>query len=99
MIKHELTYHFKGCQWDSENAEIESVDKQVLARILFDVLAINEFETAVLKLKNDDCVWGPVHTSIGQEAIAAATVAALRTSDKFFGTHRCIDDATQIFDL
>jgi 2-oxoisovalerate dehydrogenase E1 component len=29
-----------------------------------------------------------VHTSIGQEAIAAASVAALKISDKFFGTHR-----------
>lgn len=58
------------------------------ARILFDVLLINEFEHAALSLKNDDCVWGPVHSSVGQEATAAATVAALRTSDKFLATHR-----------
>jgi len=83
-----MSYHFKGIKWESEKNDIKSIDKKILARILFDVYAINEFETAVLKLKNDDCIWGPVHTSIGQEAIAAATVAALRISDKFFGTHR-----------
>jgi len=88
MIKNEMSYHFKGIKWESEKNDIKSIDKQILARILFDIYVINEFETAVLKLKNDDCVWGPVHTSIGQEAIAAASVAALRISDKFFGTHR-----------
>ncbi|MFH0761048.1 MAG: thiamine pyrophosphate-dependent enzyme [Bacteroidota bacterium] len=88
MIRNEIKYPCKGYKWESEKIDIESMDKQTLARILFDVCVINEFETAVLKLKNDDCVWGPVHTSIGQEAIAAATVAALEISDKFFGTHR-----------
>jgi len=88
MIKHEMSYGFNGYKWESEKIDIKSIDKKLLARILFDVIVINEFETAVLKLKNDDCVWGPVHTSIGQEAIAAASVAALKTSDKFFGTHR-----------
>lgn len=83
-----MSYRFNGYKWESEKIDIISIDKKILARILFDVYAINEFETAVLKLKNDDCVWGPVHTSIGQEAIAAASVAALRISDKFFGTHR-----------
>lgn len=88
MIKNEISYRFNGYKWESEKIDIISIDKKILARILFDVYVINEFEMAVLKLKNDDCVWGPVHTSIGQEAIAAASVAALRISDKFFGTHR-----------
>ena len=88
MIKHEISYDFKGYKWESEKIDAESIDKKLMGRILFDVFVINEFETAVLKLKNDDCVWGPVHTSIGQEAIAAASVAALKISDKFFGTHR-----------
>jgi 2-oxoisovalerate dehydrogenase E1 component len=88
MKKQEMSYGFKGYKWESEKKDLKSIDKKLLARILFDVCVINEFETAVLKLKNDDCVWGPVHTSIGQEAIAAATVAALQVSDKFFGTHR-----------
>lgn len=58
------------------------------ARILFDIFLINDFEHAVLKLQDDSCVWGPVHTSVGQEAIAAASVAALRKTDKIAGSHR-----------
>ena len=88
MKKVEMNYDFKRYKWVSENRDLKSIDKIKLARILFDVFVINEFETELLKLKNEDCVWGPVHTSIGQEAIAAASVAALITSDKFFGTHR-----------
>lgn len=88
MIKSEINYNVFGYRWESERDDIKSVDKKTLARILFDVFAINEFETAVLKLKNEDCVWGPVHSSIGQEAIAAASAAALTRMDKFFGTHR-----------
>ena len=73
MIKHELSYDFRGYRWESEKMDAESIDKILLGRILFDVFVINEFGTAVLKLKNDDCVWEPVHTSIGQETIAAAS--------------------------
>jgi TPP-dependent pyruvate/acetoin dehydrogenase alpha subunit len=32
----------------------------------------------LLRPKNLDCVWGPVHSSVGQEAVAAAAMAALR---------------------
>ena len=83
-----ISYDFHGVTWNSEEADLKLIKPQILARMLFDINVINAFEEAVLSLKNDDCVWGPVHTSIGQEAIAAACAAALRTSDKFFGTHR-----------
>lgn len=63
-------------------------DKLLSARMLFDLYVINIFEEAVISLKNDGCIWGPVHTSVGQEAIAAGSVAALTPGDKFFGTHR-----------
>jgi TPP-dependent pyruvate/acetoin dehydrogenase alpha subunit len=59
------------------------MDPLLAARIMFYVFVIHEFEHALLRLKNDDCIWGPVHTSIGQEAIAAASVTALRKTDKF----------------
>jgi 2-oxoisovalerate dehydrogenase E1 component len=64
------------------------MDPLLAARIMFYVFVIHEFEHALLRLKNDDCIWGPVHTSIGQEAIAAASVTALRKTDKFIATHR-----------
>jgi 2-oxoisovalerate dehydrogenase E1 component len=88
MKKELINYDFKGVKWKSENSDLQLVDSKILARMLFDIHVIHEFEEAVLSLKNDDCVWGPVHTSIGQEAIAAACAASLRPSDKFFGTHR-----------
>ena len=72
----------------SDESDLKMIDSKLLARMLFDINVIHEFEKAVLSLKNDDCIWGPVHISIGQEAIAAACAAALRPSDKFFGTHR-----------
>lgn len=64
------------------------MDPRAAARMLFDLFLINEFEHALLELKNDDCVWGPVHTSVGQEAIAAGGIAALRDTDKVMSTHR-----------
>jgi 2-oxoisovalerate dehydrogenase E1 component len=67
---------------------LSNIDSRTARGILFEMILINEFEHAVLALKNDDCVWGPVHTSVGQEAVAAATMAALRPSDKIAGTHR-----------
>ena len=40
--------------------------------------------TACLRIDGDQ----PVHTSVGQEATAAATMAALRNSDKVAATYR-----------
>jgi 2-oxoisovalerate dehydrogenase E1 component len=88
MNKELIKYALKGTDWKSEGGDLKLIDSRLIARMFFDVQVIQNFEEAVLSLKNDDCVWGPVHTSIGQEAIAAGTVAALRPSDKFFGTHR-----------
>jgi len=88
MKKETIQYQLNGIDWKSEKKDLHGIDVRMLARMLFDIQVISSFEEAVLALKNDDCVWGPVHTSIGQEAIAAGTVAALKTSDKFFGTHR-----------
>ncbi len=88
MKNRKLKHNFNLLKWESEDSDIEKFDPCLAARMLFDVLLINEFEHAVLRLKKDDCVWGPVHTSVGQEATAAATVQALRKTDKFTGTHR-----------
>ena len=75
-------------QYHSEKSDLKNFDPLLARRILFDIFLINAFEHAVLALKKEDCVWGPVHSSIGQEGAAAATVAALAKSDKFLGTHR-----------
>ncbi len=52
------------------------------------MLVVRHFEEVLLNLKDQGLVYGPVHTSIGQEAIAAATASALTATDKISGTHR-----------
>lgn len=88
MNKTELKPQFDWQAWESTDADVLKADPGVLRRIMFEMILIREFEHAVLGLKNEDCVWGPVHTSVGQEAVAAASIAALRNSDKIAGTHR-----------
>ncbi len=88
MKKEIIEQQLSRINWQSEISDLKGIDAQILSRMLFDISVISNFELAILALKNENCVWGPVHTSIGQEAIAAATVAALSPSDKFFGTHR-----------
>ncbi len=58
------------------------------SRALFHIFVINAFERAVMALKNDDCIWGPIHISIGQEAVAASVAGVLRRDDLITGSHR-----------
>lgn len=88
MRREQLEPRFNWQRWRSAPGDLAALPKRVAARLLFDVLLINRFELALLELKGSDAVWGPVHTSVGQEATAAATVAALRPSDKFAATYR-----------
>lgn len=64
------------------------MDPALSARILFHLFVINAFEEELLRLSKDDCVWGPVHSSIGQEAVAAAIMAAIGRQDMITGSHR-----------
>jgi 2-oxoisovalerate dehydrogenase E1 component len=75
-------------EWHSGEGDIPGLAPGAASRMLFDIFLINEFEHALLRLKADDCVWGPVHTSVGQEGVAAGVVAALRRSDKIVATYR-----------
>ena len=56
--------------------------------ILQQMLLIRAFEEKLLALKDRDLIHGPVHTSIGQEAVAVGVAMALRREDKICGTHR-----------
>jgi 2-oxoisovalerate dehydrogenase E1 component len=88
MIQKTAHADFPIREWISEPADLKTFDPRKARRILFDIYLINAFEQALLELKKEGCVWGPVHSSIGQEGAAAAVGAALRPSDKFFATHR-----------
>ena len=72
----------------SEPGDIAILDNTNALRIHFLMCVINAFERRVIDLKRADCVWGPIHISIGQEAVAAASIAALQPGDQIAGSHR-----------
>jgi 2-oxoisovalerate dehydrogenase E1 component len=49
---------------------------------------IRAFEMKLLALKDANLINGPVHSSVGQEAVAVGAALAVRREDKFCGTHR-----------
>ncbi len=60
----------------------------VLRSMLFQLYLVRAFETKLLELKKEGLVHGPVHVSIGQEAVAVGTMAGIRPTDGIYGTHR-----------
>ncbi len=72
----------------STSDDLAAIPPLTARRMLFTMFAINAFERAVIDLKGHDCVWGPIHISIGQEAIAAGCAAALDRTDSVTGSHR-----------
>jgi 2-oxoisovalerate dehydrogenase E1 component len=73
---------------ETDDADIQAIGRAALIEMLFLLHLIRAFETAVLELKDADLIHGPVHASIGQEAVAAAVSVALRRTDKIASTHR-----------
>jgi len=59
-----------------------------LIGMLFHLYTIRAFEVELLKLKDEELIHGPVHASIGQEAVAAAVAVVLDRSDMVASTHR-----------
>jgi 2-oxoisovalerate dehydrogenase E1 component len=56
--------------------------------MLQQILLIRRFEEELLALKDKNLIHGPVHTSIGQEGVAAGMGCSLRRQDHIAGTHR-----------
>jgi 2-oxoisovalerate dehydrogenase E1 component len=88
MKNKKLKADFDWQRITSSKEDITKLDPHIASRILFDTFLINMFEHELLRLKNNDCVWGPVHSSVGQEAVAAAAMAGIKKSDKITGSHR-----------
>ncbi|MEU8001111.1 thiamine pyrophosphate-dependent enzyme [Catellatospora sp. NPDC049111] len=63
-------------------------DRTTLIRMLFDMHVVRAFETRLLACADEGLVTGPVHTSIGQEGVAAAILPQLRPGDQVVGNHR-----------
>ena len=88
MKKTKLRADFDWQMVVSDDADQGKLGKGLSARILFQIYLINAFERSVIALKADDCVHGPIHLSIGQEAVAAAAMAGLADGDRIAGSHR-----------
>ena len=69
-------------------ADFRKINKIDHLRMLFLLQLIREFEERLLELKDANLVHGPVHSSIGQEANAAAAAVVLKKSDLVGSTHR-----------
>lgn len=88
MKREQLAADFPWYRMSSSKTDIKRLGKRNAARIIFQMHLINSFENELLRLKDNGCVWGPVHTSVGQEAVAAASLSALRSADKVTASHR-----------
>jgi 2-oxoisovalerate dehydrogenase E1 component len=69
-------------------ADLITIEKVDLVRMLALMHLVREFELKVLEFKDADLIHGPVHASIGQEAVAAAAGVVLRKADYVASTHR-----------
>ena len=73
---------------DATEEDWKQEDPVLLARMLEQLLIIRDFEARILVLFQTGCVWGPAHSSIGQEGGAVGAISALRPGDKMNATHR-----------
>lgn len=71
-----------------DDADWDAQPPEQLLWMLQQIILIRRFEETLLQLKAQDLIYGPVHTSIGQEGVAAGMGCALRPTDKIAGTHR-----------
>jgi 2-oxoisovalerate dehydrogenase E1 component len=88
VIRSKLSVDFDWEEWRSGDSDVAAMEPLPSVRVLFEIFLINAFERSVMRLKQDDCVNGPVHISIGQEAVAAAAMAALTVEDQISASHR-----------
>ncbi|MFZ2157520.1 MAG: thiamine pyrophosphate-dependent enzyme [Bradyrhizobium sp.] len=83
---------------DADWSELPPAEAKRLATL---ILAARRFEEAIFKLDKMGLVHGPAHSSIGQDAAGAGSVAALPRNTKINGTHRshhqCIAKAINTF--
>ena len=75
-------------QLEVSDVDLLAIERDDLIDMLFYLYVIRAFEVEVLKLKDEDLIHGPVHASIGQEAVAAAVAVVLDRPDMVASTHR-----------
>ena len=71
-----------------DSGDIENAERRTLLLMLLEMNLIRSFENTLLRLKEENFINGPVHTSVGQEAVAVGAMHAIRPTDLIGGTHR-----------
>ena len=82
----ELDFDWKRVEVSPE--DLNNEDRRTLLLMLEEIHLIRAFENMVLELKRKKLVHGPVHSSVGQEAVAVGAISAIRPTDLVAGTHR-----------
>lgn len=68
--------------------DLENAERRTLLLMLLEMNLVRSFEKTLLRLKEENLVHGPVHASVGQEAVAVGAMHAIRPRDLIGGTHR-----------
>lgn len=68
--------------------DIANISPDQLCSYMKSMLRIRFAERLLAEGRRDGHIGGPVHLSVGQEAVAVGVSAHLRTSDRVFGAHR-----------
>ncbi len=71
-----------------EPLNIQGQSPAVLTSQLRKMLVIRMVEQHLAKMRKDGLICGPVHLSVGQEAVAVGVSQWLRNTDRVFGGHR-----------
>jgi 2-oxoisovalerate dehydrogenase E1 component len=71
-----------------EDSDWEKEPQARLIWMLQLIILIRRFEQTLLDLKDQDLIHGPVHSSIGQEAVAVGVATTLSSDDQITSTHR-----------
>ena len=62
-----------------DDSDWDAQPSNELLWMLQQLILIRRFEETLLQLKAQDCIHGPVHTSIGQEGVAVGMGSMVRT--------------------
>jgi 2-oxoisovalerate dehydrogenase E1 component len=73
---------------DTTPSDWQEAQADLLQALFMELVMIRTFEERVLALAAEDLINGPAHSSIGQEAGAVGSVAALKAGDQINGSHR-----------
>jgi TPP-dependent pyruvate/acetoin dehydrogenase alpha subunit len=71
-----------------EEIDISGFSEETLRTYLRDMLRIRRVEQKLAEMRKEREIGGPVHLSVGQEAVAVGVSASLQRTDRVFGAHR-----------